>query len=224
MPRKKSYKKSRRYRRYRRKRYATPSNVLGPLRTKQRAKHIYHEEFSLDPGAVGSPASYVFSCNGLYDPNITGVGHQPRGFDQLTQLYDHYVVIGAKMTVHAINTDTGNGNMIIAMIRDGTTVLSSPNDILEARFIKSKVMSPEGSGKNQAQMTIKVNPNKFLGKSKPLSSSELKGSSSSNPSEQCFFHLYGIPQPSQIDTAAIWVRVRIEYETVWIEPKQPSES
>ena len=33
------------------------------------------------------------------DPNHTGVGHQPLYFDQLMTIYNHYIVIGAKITV-----------------------------------------------------------------------------------------------------------------------------
>ncbi len=33
-----------------------------------------------------------YSCNSLYDPNYTGGGHQPYGYDQLTNIYSKYRV------------------------------------------------------------------------------------------------------------------------------------
>jgi hypothetical protein len=52
---------------------------------------VYSEKvtFTMTSGAL---ASYVFSGNGLYDPNITGTGHQPYGYDLYNVLYRRYVV------------------------------------------------------------------------------------------------------------------------------------
>jgi len=36
-----------------------------------------------------------FSANNLRDPNVSGVGHQPRGFDEYMNLYASYTVHGA---------------------------------------------------------------------------------------------------------------------------------
>lgn len=43
--------------------------------------------------------SNVFRLNSLYDPDYTGVGAQPRYFDQLIALYGAYVVTGCKARV-----------------------------------------------------------------------------------------------------------------------------
>ncbi len=58
----------------------------------------YADYFSINP-TTGAPATYVFSCNGLYDPNITGTGHQPHGFDQLMQNYKNYQVLSSSIEV-----------------------------------------------------------------------------------------------------------------------------
>ena len=62
----------------------------------QIVKMRYVEEFELNPG-LGSVASYVFRANGLYDPNYTGAGHQPYGFDQWMTYYNQFTVLGSKM-------------------------------------------------------------------------------------------------------------------------------
>jgi len=38
--------------------------------------------------AIGAAAGYVFNLNSLHDPNTSGVGHQPTGFDQLIAIYE----------------------------------------------------------------------------------------------------------------------------------------
>lgn len=218
MPRKKT-----KYKRRRRKK-VTPGNAVGPLQTKLKAKMIYHEEFNLDPGVAGIPANYIFGANTLYDPRTASGGHQPRGFDQLMLLYDHFVVIASKITLTVTNSDTDDSQMVVVMLRDSSTPLVSPSDIMEYRYIKQAALSTEGGGRSTKTITLKCNPNKFLGRSSPLSDPDLKGSSSSNPAEMCFFHVYGFPTPSGIDTGSIYCQARIEYTAIFIEPKQPSSS
>jgi len=42
---------------------------------------------------------FCINLNSLYDPEQTGVGHQPYGYDQLATLYNRYRVIGASWSV-----------------------------------------------------------------------------------------------------------------------------
>lgn len=42
---------------------------------------------------------YKWSVNSLYDPDYSGTGHQPRGFDQLSALYSEYRVHAVKFNV-----------------------------------------------------------------------------------------------------------------------------
>jgi hypothetical protein len=49
--------------------------------------------------------SKVFSLNSLFDPDISGTGHQPYGFDQLcssTGPYTRYKVIGVELELHVM--------------------------------------------------------------------------------------------------------------------------
>lgn len=220
MPRKGKYPK--RYRK-RRGRKVNPAYNMGPLSVKLRTKMLYVDQVQLDPGIGGIPGNYVWSCNGLFDPNITGGGHQPRGFDQLMELYDHYVVIGMKAEIVLANTDTTEAQHVCAYIKDDATPLATSTDILENRYIKWKMLAPEGSGANTAKMTIQVNPNKFLGRSRPLSDPELKGSVVANPAEQCFLILQSFPQ-TNTNLAPMMCTVRITYTAILIEPKQPTIS
>jgi len=45
---------------------------------------------------------FVFNLNSLFDPDLTGVGHQPYGYDQLAVLYNRYRVIGTSWHVSCL--------------------------------------------------------------------------------------------------------------------------
>ncbi|AYP28731.1 MAG: putative capsid protein [Circoviridae sp.] len=57
----------------------------------------YRETILLSSSTLLPTAFNNFSMNSLFDPNRTGTGHQPYGFDQLAAFYGRYYVTGAKM-------------------------------------------------------------------------------------------------------------------------------
>jgi len=65
------------------------SNTMPIFSAKTTRALRYSDYFQLTTTS-GAVSTYVFAANGLYDPNITGTGHQPMGFDQLLQFYNHY--------------------------------------------------------------------------------------------------------------------------------------
>lgn len=77
-----------------RKRYARPqrtlvNRALHPIPQRYITKMKYSEQFITD----ATTGMYKFNLNSIYDPNQTGSGHQPYGFDTLATLYNRYRVI-----------------------------------------------------------------------------------------------------------------------------------
>ncbi len=205
--------------------YRRSIGALAPLPRKLKTKLIYSEPFIvIDPGATGVVQVARFSANGLFDPNNTGGGHQPRGFDQLIAMYDHFVVIGSKMTcIFCPDNITVNapGNVMGITLRDDTSEESTLDGYLESSYTVYDFLPQDASSK--LKLIMPVNPNKFLGRSHPLSDSQLKGSVSANPAEQCFYHIWGAP-PQSTDSNPVLVVVTIEYDVIFLEPVQPGQS
>lgn len=63
-----------------------------------------------------SHAVYDFNLNSIWDPNRTGVGHQPLGYDQWRTFYNRYRVYG--VTVRFSATNLGDVPVRIGMIAD----------------------------------------------------------------------------------------------------------
>lgn len=187
-----------------------------PLPTKLKCSMVYATNVSLNIPAIGAAANHVFSANGLFDPDITGVGHQPRGFDQLMTLYDHYVVIGSKITVFVQPVGTTSATVWGIVLKDDSTTTNNADNLLEESFVSYKMAAP---GSEPVALVQQFN-NNFLGYSKPLGVEELEGISTSNPSEQAYYHVFGY-SPSATDEASVSIQVRIEYQVMLIEPNQP---
>lgn len=65
--------------------------TLGPDRLRAKLKYVQTQQ-NIDY-TVGVPAQRAYNLNSVYDPDATGVGHQPRGLDQIYAMgYSQYMV------------------------------------------------------------------------------------------------------------------------------------
>ena len=190
-----------------------PKSLFG---NKVRNTLKYIEHFQLNAGAAGIPASYVFTANGLFDPNITGIGHQPRGFDQLKELFDHYHVVQSKIKVTFMPGSTAGPSQICGiMLQDDSTPEANMIQAMEGR---NCVYGPLTSTVPLVK-TLYFNSKTFFSIEDRL----LYGTSTSNPSDQAYFVLFCQPTYS-VDAPAIDVMVEIQYDTCWSEPNNVGKS
>ncbi len=74
------------------------------------------------------------------------------------------------------------------------------------------------------KLTLTFSPKKFLGISKPMASQELKGTSSTNPSEGGYFNVWAATVDEAADGGQIECHVVLDYITAFTEPKSVSQS
>lgn len=203
------------------------SFTTAPVPLRMATKFKYVSEFTLNPGAAGTAGVHVFSANGLYDPDLTGIGHQPRGFDQLMSMYDHYTVLGSKITVSFMHsTGVLYNNMSVGItLKDASSVETDKNEYQEARVTNFLVL-PGSTTTDQAlvrTLSMKSSTKNFLGIQHPMSSAVCRGTIAANPTEQCYFHCWAAPYGAT-DEQVLQCSVQIEYLAVLTEPQQPTQS
>jgi len=188
-----------------------------------RATLTYCDEFTLDPAVLGVSNTYDFSAIGLYDPNITGVGHQPLAFDQWMAVYSHYAVNNSSIEmmptfvsstnatppcVFGVSPSYTTGQFsaltipgLIEKTKQGTGSFCNVNNInygsagtkLKARFSRAKVFRDRG-----------------------ITDPDLAGNISSNPSEAYIFSCWAAGA-SASDGAAQTFMVIITYDVTFFE-------
>lgn len=174
---------------------------------------------SQNPG-VGQCADYIFSANGVYDPDITGTGHQPYGFDTLATLYNHFYVIDSRITIEIYNNQTGLPIWLMIALRDGNTSLSGSdsNALLEQPYVVKKLLAPIGSA-GTSKLSMKFNAKSFFNAKQYVGDAQYESSATTNPVEQAYFHCLVGPQASGDDVGVQTYQVRIEFKVVCTEPK-----
>lgn len=97
----------------------------------------------LDTGASGVPVSQLYRGNSLFDPDFTGLlGKQPNYYDQISAMYNHYMVWGSKITVTITNVETSGNtcNMVVVLPTRGSTPSSTVNLSSEQPRARRRIM------------------------------------------------------------------------------------
>lgn len=196
------------------KRYSTPRKSLqAPTPNTRLAKLRYTE--AIDVSAISDVR--VFSANGLYDPYITGIGHQPRGFDQYMAFYQEYLVIGSKITIKGCN-DTATESVVLAIsVEQSSTAKSTRQDYLETHDIISRVVSSRDASGIFTLSKGCALKNKF-GVNNIKDHPQASGNDGANPTEQQFFHVY-FNASDNSTLCYMKYDVTIDYIVLFREPK-----
>jgi len=89
--------------------------------------------------------NFAFNLNSTFDPNRTGVGHQPYGRDTLSALYNRYRVIGCSYTIQCFNSS--NTVVLGAMPANEILFFGNTDEMLENPRCKWQTQSAGGGVK-----------------------------------------------------------------------------
>lgn len=121
-------------------------SVRGPLGNKVFGKLNYVEKLVITGGAVGAPTYYQFRTNSLFDPNLTGIGHQPLGFDQISALFERYCVTQCEYRISFQNGNGGQGAMWAVAASDVASTSASISEAIEQGNARTGILAPAVGG------------------------------------------------------------------------------
>lgn len=229
MPRRKTAKPKRfkRKRTYKKRRYGmfVPQAHL-PLGQSQLVRHRYLENLGLNTNS-GVATTYTFLLNSAYDPNHTGTGHQPLGYDQMAAIFQKYTVVGARVNVRVWNRDADEYVGFAIYFSEHASPLSSGiQGLLEQGALKYVILPPSttGGGGRSHTFSAKVSMKKFFKVSNIMDSDDCRGTSTSNSVRPCFMHLIMWQPDGGLSNATGSAYVMIDQATVWSGPNTLGQS
>lgn len=178
----------------------------------------YYSNSSLAVPVTGLGVSYVYSANGLYDPDISGTGTQPTGFDQMMVFYEHYTVYRATCRVTFRNYSTNIAPVVYLAARGDVTNISAVDTVMTTGNTVATSLLPAGVYGSQKELTLTVDIARFLGFDDLQDSNVARGDIAANPSEGAFFHVGAFNNESAAAGTVVF-QVRIEYSAVFSEPR-----
>lgn len=118
----------------------------GGLSAKKTVKMRYCQQVSIT-STSGSMGTYVFRANSIFDPDYTGVGHQPLGHDEWAVLYNNYKVKSARININLGNNhDSVIPMMAITRTDDVTGATGNMDSVCEQPNTKWVALSNGDAG------------------------------------------------------------------------------
>lgn len=201
--------------------------------TNKIVKMRYCDIVTLNPSA-GGLAVYQFRANSIFDPDFTGLGHAPIGSDQWAQFYNHYVVLGSRITCNLLYNDqqSGSGYIYGCYLSDDAIIPGTGLQICEQGLGNYGM----ASGNNYAPVAGKGMDNvpavrNYYGAKKFYNIKDVKDNIvrigapvTANPGDTAIYTVWQAGVDPLTDLQDTKVLVTIEYNVLYSEPKSLPQS
>ncbi len=191
-----------------------------PNRIKVKLRYVSEESINAGVGLVGK---HTFSANGMFDPDISGAGHQPANFDVwIPGIYNHYTVIESKISVRVTPGATSINPCYLGILLTDTGTRADAmavDEVMEQR--KGRYAKYINVNANyQPRITKSFKASSFFGKTESsiINAGSYRGNSAANPTEGAFFEIYAASVQGN-DPGEVPLLVEVEYIAVLNEPK-----
>lgn len=176
----------------------------------------YETKSRSDATTVGS--NQIYNLNSLFDPDRTGGGHQPYGFDTLASIYNRYrvlrtrykIIFGASSMTYHVGIVLSNGTL-------NTPVVSQPTfeQALELPFSKDSIVCVNGIPKTFKGI-ISLNELNGTTKQEYLGDDRFQSVTTGSPSE--LLELNCVSYNPNGSTNTFQTSYEIEYECELFDP------
>lgn len=193
-------------------------------------KMRYVTSVVLNPG-LGTIAKHEFRANSIFDPDYTGIGHQPIGHDQWANFYDRYIVIGSKINCKYIY----DGTVVATPNLIGCYLTSDPNntpseglEIAEqglGRYSLVPTVKYAVLGRGTPQLGNTYSPKKLFNLSNLKDNQQEYGASyGANPTENAHYVIWTQNTDATALAGDTTVLVTIDYSVLLSDPKPLAQS
>lgn len=152
----------------------------------------YHTQQTLN--TTGKYDNWVMTGNNMYDPDLTGVGHQPTGFDQYSAFYNKYLVYASKIKVTYQNNLSGTMSNLYLIPSDtaAPTWFGDANyDPADQPDVKSTIMQGYSINQGASNGVLKhFYTTKKIWEDKFLDQNDYGATTTSGPSKQWYWFIY----------------------------------
>lgn len=185
------------------------------------AKLKYSDNIQLAIVSASGLTDYRFNLNGLYDPDSSGTGHQPYGFDTTIGLYSRYRVYRCDWLITMPASVTDYYTCTVVPVNGSSTFSTSPvSRVAELPYSVTRNVSPNG---NSVTFKGSIYLPKLNGckQSEYMDDDRFTGTSGANPAEVMILH---VCCNSETSSMTIYPNVELTYHAEFLDLNVQSQS
>lgn len=173
-------------------------------------------------GGTGNFRVYQFRANSIFDPDYTGVGHQPRGHDQYANFFRTYRVHAVLVEVFVENNTAFSQSLVAIYPHKSASYPLDVTAIMESPDIKYRVMNDEKPLVFRKYVTMAS----LFGKRKSVINSDLDYTAAfgTNPEVQGYISVILANMAGASGDISYVARVKLTYYTEMTDPVLLTES
>lgn len=174
--------------------------------------------------ATNALGSYILNLNSLFDPDRTGIGHQPYGFDNLAAMYSRYRVIACGWRIQNPTGAVGNPLTTACIPSNDVSIAWSDTGIMlenpRTRYITQNPGAPIMSLRGKQYLPTLVGRTKAQYMADDSYQSAVTGS----PTELMILYLQTFNALSGLTIGGIGLQVVLEYTVEFFDSKHVIQS
>lgn len=173
--------------------------------------NLVYDQDQLAVVSASTSGAYNFSGNSCFDPDTSGIGHQPLYFDQFSQMYNRYRVHKSQIVVELLNSTIAS-HITITPTTDGTWP-ATLRTALESNYTASM---PISSSVFRMVKDRSISTKKIFGMQSITQDDLYQSVCTTSPSRQWYWRIMG-ESFDGVTNVSIRVNVRIVYEVEFFE-------
>lgn len=200
---------------------AKPTNVSHPMRgiPDSLFVELVYADTKVLTSSAGVPTSNVYRLNSLFDPDYTGTGNQPVGFDNYALIYGRYCVYAATVECTVVNGNA-TAQMVVMRAKNNLTSITTNDGVLAAICDKDNCVSSMTTAAYDTvklKKTYKLNDVCGVTRSNYLSDDRYQSVVSSSPSETIGLEILGGQVGSAVSTVILAYIMRISFKVKFFD-------
>lgn len=166
---------------------------------------------------IGNQATYTFRANSIFDPDFTGSGHQPMNFDVWAAQYNHYVVLGSKITCQFAGGAVATPSYVGVQLKSNSP---TPHSNVQAMLEEDPNGYKVTNNPRRPIFAVKrFSAKRYFRCTNPNDNKDRIGAAvTQDPAELAYYHVWCAAIDNTVNTTQI-VDVKIEYIVQFSEKK-----
>jgi hypothetical protein len=184
---------------------------------------LVYQENSIPFAASPTPAAQVFRVNSLFDPNLTGTGHQPDFFDQWKTMYSEYLVTGVRAEITICNNSSTVSAFVVATFSDVNNSTNSVESLSENKYAIAEGVGPStGLGIKKILMPY-MKMTKLMGQSSIEGDPYQYSPVTADPTDVGYL-IFKAAAADAVSNLNLFVNFKLFHECIFKELVSPTES